>query len=47
MKIKLKKLNSPTLSFRRLRGDMVEVYKMVTGKYEKNYELKLKIKNEQ
>ena len=39
---RLKKLNLPTLSFRRLRGDMIEVYKIVTGKYGKNNSLELK-----
>ena len=40
---RLKKLNLPTLSFRRLRGDMIEVYKIITGKNEKNCQLELKM----
>jgi len=27
-------LNLPTLKFRRIRGDMIEVFKIITGKYE-------------
>jgi len=27
-------LNLPTLAFRRRRGDMIEVYKILTGKYD-------------
>jgi len=30
----LKFLNLPTLAFRRNRGDMIEVYKILTGKYD-------------
>ena len=30
---RLQKLKLPTLKYRRLRGDMIELYKMVTGKY--------------
>ena len=30
----LKTLNLPTLSYRRLRGDMIEIYKILTGKYD-------------
>jgi len=41
---RLKKLNLPTLSFRRLRGDMIEVYKIITGKYEKK-DIDLKVNN--
>ena len=43
---RLKKLNLPTLAFRRLRGDMIEVYKIVTGKYGNNKTLKLKTNKE-
>jgi len=30
---RLQNLQLPTLKYRRLRGDMIELYKMVTGKY--------------
>ena len=30
----LKRLNLPTLSYRRLRGDMIEILKILTGKYD-------------
>jgi len=29
----LKKLNLPTLKYRRLRGDMIELFKMLNGMY--------------
>jgi len=28
------KINLPTLEFRRIRGDMIEVYKIFSGKYD-------------
>jgi len=31
---RLKKLNLPTLKCRRIRGDMIEVYKIFSGKYD-------------
>ena len=31
----LKKLQLPTLAYRRMRGDMIEVYKMLSGMYDK------------
>jgi hypothetical protein len=31
---RLKKLNIPTLVYRRLRGDMIEMYKMISGAYD-------------
>ena len=31
----LQKLKLPTLQYRRLRGDMIEMYKLMTGKYDK------------
>ena len=33
---RLRKLKLPTLSYRRTRGDMIEVYKILTGKYDKD-----------
>ena len=33
---RLKHLNSPTLEYRRLRGDMIETYKLINEKYDKN-----------
>lgn len=38
---RLKKLKLPTLVYRRLRGDMIEMFKMQTGKYDKELTLKL------
>ena len=31
---RLRKLNLPTLKYRRTRGDMIEMYKIITGKYD-------------
>ena len=31
---RLKYLNLPTLKYRRLRGDMIDAYKIFTGKYD-------------
>jgi len=31
---RLKQLNLPTLKYRRIRGDMTEVYKIFSGKYD-------------
>ena len=33
-KERLKRLNLPTLAYRRLRGDMIEMYTIFTGKYD-------------
>jgi len=33
---RLRRLNLPTLKYRRLRGDMIQVYKIVAGKYTTN-----------
>jgi len=30
----LKMCNLPTLHFRRMRGDMIDVFKILTGKYD-------------
>ena len=35
---RLKKLHFPCLAYRRLRGDMIETYKMTTGKYDEDVE---------
>ena len=35
-KDRLKKLKLPTLKFRRIRGDMIEVYKIINQKYDIN-----------
>ena len=35
-KDKLGKLPLPTLRFGRMRGDMIETYKILTGKYDKS-----------
>ena len=31
---RLRRLKLPTLAYRRLRGDLIEVYKIMTGKYD-------------
>jgi len=41
MKTDFKKL--PTLKYRRLRGDMIEVYKIIHGKYDKTCSLELEL----
>jgi len=33
-KDRLKRLKLPTLKYRRIRGDMIEVYKILTNKYD-------------
>lgn len=33
---RLRKLGLPTLTYRRMRGDMIETYKIVTGKYDED-----------
>ena len=33
-KERLKRLNLPTLSYSHFRGDMIEIYKILTGKYD-------------
>ena len=38
---RLRELNLPTLKYRRLRGDMIELYKIITGIYDKDISLSL------
>ena len=38
---RLKYLQLPTLAYRRARGDMIEVYKILTNKYDEEVNLKL------
>ena len=38
---RLRKLNLPTLRFRRLRGDMIELYKILHEKYDRDVSMKL------
>ena len=40
---RLKKLKLPTLAYRRTRGDMIQVYKMLNGGYDTSLESLLKI----
>jgi len=35
-KDRLKRLKLPTLKYRHMRGDMIEVYKILTNKYNNN-----------
>ncbi len=42
-KERLRNLNLPTLKFRRIRGDMIEVYKMLSGKYDPNVKIQIPI----
>ena len=44
---RLQKLKLPTLSYRRIRGDMIEVYKITTGKYDPKIGGLLKMRNDQ
>ena len=38
---RLKQLNLPTLTYRRSRGDMIETYKLLAGKYDQQVALAL------
>ena len=38
---RLKRLKLPTLKYRRYRGDMIEVYKIISGKYDNNIVINL------
>lgn len=38
---RLRKLKLPTLVYRRTRGDMIDTFKLITGKYDENCSLKL------
>ena len=40
---RLKKLNLPTLKYRRIRGDMIELYKIITSKQDSDVTLKFNI----
>ena len=40
-KDRLKRLNLPTLKYRRIRGDVIELYKILTNKYDNRVNLYL------
>ena len=42
---RLEYLQLPTLKFRRLRGDMIETYKILNGKYDLGITPKLQLSN--
>ena len=39
----VKKLDLPTLVYRRIRGDMIGVYKMLNGRYDRDAEMQLPV----
>ena len=41
---RLRKLKLPTLMYRRARGDMIETYELLSGKYDDQASLQLKSK---
>ena len=43
---RLCRLKLPTLNYRRIRGDMIELYEIITGKYDSNYDLQLYLRSE-
>jgi hypothetical protein len=42
----LRKLELPTLSYRRLGGDMIEVYKIIQGHYDPKASIIIKLMND-
>jgi len=38
---RLRKLRLPTPKYRRIRGDMIEVYKVITGKYDSSVSIQI------